>query len=121
MRYRLRGNAGEPDDKLVGDVGWHIGDLTATSQLSIEAVAKAVGMSCRSMQRGLEQHGTTYSHLVDQVRCEIAKSLLDSDHKTIAEIAERLGYRDPSSFSRAFTRWAGTSPRVYRARHRSLT
>ena len=44
--------------------------------------------------------------------------LLNSDH-SVATIAFRLGYQDPSNFGRAFRGWFGTSPGRYRARERA--
>jgi AraC-like DNA-binding protein len=39
---------------------------------------------------------------------------LQANSRSIAQIAVRLGYSDPSHFSRAFRRWEGISPRSYR-------
>jgi AraC-like DNA-binding protein len=39
-----------------------------------------------------------------------------ANRMSVAEVAERLGYAEPASFSHAFKRWKGTPPHVYRAR-----
>jgi AraC-like DNA-binding protein len=82
---------------------------------TLPSVAARLATSVRSIQRYLEGHALTYSELVDEVRFEIARTLLESTDLDIAEIGATLGYRDPSSFSRAFMRWANMSPREYRA------
>ena len=81
---------------------------------SIELAAEASGISTRTLQRYLRSMGTSYSGLIDQVRFNTAISLLDDSSITITEIADHLGYTNVSHFSRAFTRIAGMSPRVYR-------
>ena len=83
---------------------------------TVEQGAGCVGVSVRTLQRRLHHHGLTYSELVEHVRHEEACRLLQEHGRGIAEIAVRLGYSDPSHFSRAFRRWEGISPRVYRLR-----
>ena len=85
-----------------------------TEQPSIIEVARQLHVSVRTLQRHLSNWGIDYSFLLDAVRFEIAKSLLLDPTLQIAEIGRRLGYRDPSSFSRAFLRWSGSSPRSWR-------
>ena len=86
-----------------------------TGDATLPSVAMRLAISARSLQRHLESNNLTYSDLVDEVRYEIARSLLASTDLDIAEIGATLGYRDPSSFSRAFMRWANMSPREYRS------
>lgn len=88
--------------------------IRQSAQPSIEVVAEAAGMSTRTLQRYLNSRATSYSHLVDQVRFNLAASILKDDSATISEIAYDLGYSNVAHFSRAFSRIAGMSPRVYR-------
>lgn len=88
--------------------------LAGTGHPSIERVAECLGTSTRSLQRDLQLKGVTYSDLVDSVRYELAQSLLRNTTCRISEVSAMLGYTDPSSFSRAFMRWSGVSPRGYR-------
>lgn len=83
----------------------------------VEAAAQ-LGTSVRSLQRWLKRDSLSYSDLLDRAYQELAKTLLTQGQLGIAEIGRRLGYRDPSSFSRAFLRWTGMSPRQYRAKAR---
>jgi AraC-like DNA-binding protein len=82
---------------------------------TLPAVASRLQLSRRSLQRRLELLNITHSKLVDEVREEMARSLLAGTALGIAKVGATLGYRDPSSFSRAFMRWVHMSPRDYRA------
>jgi AraC-like DNA-binding protein len=56
----------------------------------------------------------SYSHLVEQVRFNLAISWLQDPSLKIADIAAELGYNDPANFTRAFKRWTGVSPLRFR-------
>ena len=83
---------------------------------TIDNTARRVGMPVRTLQRRLKESGLSYSELVEQTRYELACRLLDMPGAKMAAVAKALGYNDPSSFSRAFRRWTGMSPRAYRSR-----
>jgi AraC-like DNA-binding protein len=93
-------------------------ELMNSGESTIVSAAAYLGTSPRSLQRQLELLQITYSEIVDEVRHELARELLASTDLGIAKIGASLGYRDPSSFSRAFMRWSGTSPRDYRDAYR---
>lgn len=85
---------------------------------AIDEAADMAGVSARTLQRRLGQAGISYSGLLQQVRYERAASCLRESDVTILEVALRVGYEDPSHFSRAFRRVAGVSPKQYRLQHR---
>ena len=58
--------------------------------------------------------GTSYRELADEVRCRLAIEALRSRELTVAQVGERLGYRDTANFRRAFKRWTGRVPADYR-------
>jgi AraC-like DNA-binding protein len=70
-------------------------------------------MSLRSLQRRLQEEGTTYRETLNGTRQEIARTYLEERRASVTEIAFRLGFSDSNSFSRAFRRWTGQSPRAY--------
>jgi AraC-like DNA-binding protein len=70
----------------------------------MRAVAKRIGHSTRSLQRHLAAHGTTFRHLLDEVRRERLLEL-EREGLAIEAIAERLGYRDVAALRRAQRRW----------------
>lgn len=82
----------------------------------IDWIAAKLGMTRRTMQRRLDEQGTTFSVLLDGMLKDRATFLVASGMHPITEIALRLGYADPAHFSRAFKRWTGVSPRAYRHR-----
>ncbi|MEM9072373.1 MAG: helix-turn-helix domain-containing protein, partial [Myxococcota bacterium] len=77
-------------------------------------VAKRLAMSERSLRRTLREEGTTFREVVDEVRHGRALSLLRAPQMSVAQVAYLLGFSDVSTFSRAFKRWTGTSPRAFR-------
>lgn len=89
-------------------------ELIKSGDSTIASAAAYLGTSPRSLQRQVEALKLTYSEVVDEVRYELARELLAGRNLEIAKIGATLGYRDPSSFSRAFMRWSGTCPRDYR-------
>jgi AraC-like DNA-binding protein len=71
-------------------------------------------MSTRTLQRQLEQEGTRFTELLDEVRCDRARELLTDPSVTLADVAFRLGFADLATFSRAFKRWTGKPPGQWR-------
>lgn len=81
-----------------------------------ESIAGSLHMSLRSLQRRLSDEGTSYKSLLEETRRELAVHYMDQSHRSINEITYLLGFSEPSNFSRAFRRWTGESPSVYRSR-----
>ncbi|MDX5297512.1 MAG: helix-turn-helix transcriptional regulator, partial [Gammaproteobacteria bacterium] len=77
-------------------------------------MARTLHMSERSLRRQLELDGTGWRRLVDEVLQEMACDLLHTSPLSVQQVAEQLGYAEPSSFSHAFKRWTGVSPEQYR-------
>lgn len=76
----------------------------------IDAVASALHMSTRTLQRRLDDEGTQFSEVLDATREEIARAAISDAAMSLAEIAHRLGFADLATFSRAFKRWTGKPP-----------
>jgi len=83
---------------------------------SLPEVARRLRVSSRTLVRKLGTRGASYRRLRDGHRRRRAGALLADTSLTVAEIAERLGYDEPTNFARACRRWFGVSPRAYRAR-----
>lgn len=81
---------------------------------TIERVAEALRISERSVQRYLQDEGTTFAAALDDVRKRHAETALRDRTKSIAEVSSALGFADQSAFHRAFVRWTGTTPGAYR-------
>jgi AraC-like DNA-binding protein len=84
------------------------------SERALPAVAKELHMSARTLKRKLAERGVTFSALRDDVLRQRALLLLDNRELSIGEVADRLGYRELPSFTRAFKKWTGKSPQAYR-------
>lgn len=83
--------------------------------VSGDDAARHLHLHRRTLNRRLKEAGTTFRRVLDQVRFELAREMLSDTSLPIAEIAIRLGYRMPSTFTRAFRRWSGGSPALWRA------
>jgi AraC-like DNA-binding protein len=79
----------------------------------LSAACRALGMSPRSLQRLLEERGTTFRRFRDEMRAALAQNYLGGP-LPLKQIAERLGFGDVNAFSRAFRRWTGTRPSSFR-------
>ena len=75
-----------------------IAALCQHGRLDIAEVAVDFGMSLRSFQRKLAEHGVVYADLRNHVRMEIAKSLLANTHLSLPIIAEQIGYSELGAF-----------------------
>lgn len=64
------------------------------------------------------QVGTSLARYVEAQRLELAARLLEMTPEPVADIAGRVGFRDPLYFSRRFRTLRGVSPSEHRARHR---
>lgn len=85
---------------------------------SQQATALALGMSGRSLQRDLAKSGLSFTQLREEVVEHCAATLLRDDTYTIEQIALKLGYAEPRSFSRFWRRLKGETPARSRARLR---
>ena len=88
------------------------GTTTATS------VARILGMSTRTLTRRLAEEGTSFGSILDQLRADLAVRYIQDLKVPIAEIAWRLGYKEPSAFTVAFKRWIGRPPAAIRREQR---
>ena len=79
-------------------------------------IARHLGMSARTLQRRLASGGQTYQSLVENAQRELASRLLRTTDHSIAEVAFLTGFTEQSTFSRAFKRWSGQTPRDHRLR-----
>jgi AraC-like DNA-binding protein len=83
---------------------------------TLAEAAPALGLSPRSLQRRLRESGTTFEEERDGLRREIAEALLAQAHVSLGQVAQRVGFAEPASFTRAFVRWTGSTPSHARRR-----
>lgn len=89
--------------------------LLHTGEATEERLAHLFAMHRRTVNRRLQAQGTTFRKLVDEVRYDVARHLLESSELPVIDIAGMLNYADASAFTRAFRRWSGTTPAQWRA------
>jgi AraC-like DNA-binding protein len=81
---------------------------------SSDKVAEALRIRPRRLREQLEAEGSSVKRLLEDLRCELARQLLEESRLPIAEIAATLHYSAPGAFSRAFKGWTGKTPREWR-------
>ena len=91
--------------------------LLLAGKSSSDEAAQLLSMHRRTLNRHLQAQGTSFQKVLDEVRFESARQLLDATRIPLDEIATSLGYSEASAFSRAFRRWSGAPP----SRHRCPT
>ena len=92
----------------------HVIMLNPGDHNTVNAVARRLHMSSRTLQRRLLQEGLTFRTILDRARSEVARECLRETSASITRISEKLGYADRASFDTAFARWTGRSPRKFR-------
>jgi AraC-like DNA-binding protein len=85
--------------------------------LTIEAMARKLVLSKRTLQRCLEEERTSYQQVATETREALARHYLEKIALPAAEVAFLLGFDEPNSFYRAFRQWTGRTPDSIRSDH----
>ena len=91
--------------------------LVHAGEATEERLAHVFAMHRRTINRRLRAQGPTFRQLVDEVRFEVARHLLETTDLSVVHIAGTLSYADASAFTRAFRRWSKTTPAQWRQHH----
>ncbi|MBR1175023.1 AraC family transcriptional regulator ligand-binding domain-containing protein [Bradyrhizobium sp. KB893862 SZCCT0404] len=92
-----------------------IAQLLPHGKANAAEVARRLGMSRRTLSRALSSEGAGFLDILEAFRNALARRYLMEEELPISEIAWLLGYSEVSSFTHAFVRWAGVTPRAYRS------
>ncbi|HBO6052662.1 AraC family transcriptional regulator [Pseudomonas aeruginosa] len=84
----------------------------------LEQIAERLALPAWTLNRQLKDEGQTFTGLVEAVRRELARYYLERSNMSVSRLSELLRYTETSSFTHAFSRWFGESPRSWRSRHR---
>lgn len=95
----------------------HLSDRSLSASLA----ASLMDTSLSTLKRRLSASGTTYRAVVDEVRFEKAKELLENNSARIIDVAAAVGFDDPSYFSKMFRRVGGISPSGLRKNMRQMS
>lgn len=104
-----------PRDSLIDQVRNVIAEEFRGGEASLERVADRLGLTPRTLQRKLQEVGTSYNDVLDQLRRQLAMRYLREPRMAICEVAYLLGFSESSSFHRAFKRWTGLTPKDFRS------
>ena len=110
MKYLVEIKKGD----LVQQIQSVIIENLPSGKVTDNLIAKELNLSERSLQRKLHEKGTSFRHVLDEVRKMAAIQYIKNPVNTMSDIAFLLGFSEQSAFSRAFKKWTGTSPVKYR-------
>jgi AraC-like DNA-binding protein len=86
----------------------------SSGNCSKQRVANEMAMSPSALQQKLAERNSSFQDLLNRVRQSLALAYMEQARVSITEMSFLLGFADTSSFTRAFRRWTGKSPRDYR-------
>ena len=91
----------------------HIGEEMPT----LNDVASRLYLSPQTLRRRLATEGKSYQTVKDNLRRDAAIHLLLRPELTLEEVAQQVGFSETSTFHRAFKKWTGVTPGLYRQLH----
>lgn len=100
----------EDSTKLTAKIEQMILPHLHTGDISMDQIAEQLGQSRQTLYRKLKAEGENFENLLDELRHKMALHYLSGKKVSVNETAYLVGFSDPSSFSRAFKRWTGTTP-----------
>jgi AraC-like DNA-binding protein len=86
------------------------------SSTNMDTIAQQLHVTTRTLRRKLNDEGTSFQALKDNVRRDTAIHLLSQPNIPISDISRQLGFSEPAVFTRAFKLWTGVSPKIYRTK-----
>ena len=119
VRRRLENALGDRDRSSAGAMSTRVRRLLVErlgqTVLTLDAVATALAVSRRTLTRRLAEEGASFRQILDEVRRDFARALLQDRSLSIGDIAFFLQYSEPAAFHRSFRRWTGQTPSAFRA------
>jgi AraC-like DNA-binding protein len=119
LQRAFEGYARERLDRTGAGLRRRVADLATeelrAGRLTMLSVAGRMGASSATLRRRLEDEGTTFREIVDEVKRELAEQYLLDRRRSISEIGFALGFSNVGAFHRAFRRWKSISPSQYRS------
>jgi AraC-like DNA-binding protein len=94
-----------------------LADRLANGAPTLGEIARQFGMSERTLARHLEEEGTNFKALLEDLRRRLALRYVGSSELPFSEVACLLGFSQAAAFHRAFRRWTGRTPLDYRRAH----
>ncbi len=113
----LRQQHGEED--FAESVRRHIQQTLTGRRPAIADIARALHISSRTLQRRLQDAGSSFQRVLEEARHQLARRYLNNSVLELNEAAYLLGYEDANSFVRAFRTWEGIPPARWREQQRA--
>jgi AraC-like DNA-binding protein len=107
------------DDSFVERVRGAVRQKLTGRRPTIEDIAHALHISSRTLQRRLQQAGSSFQRVLEEARHQLARTYLNNSALELNEAAYLLGYEDANSFVRAFRTWEGVPPARWREQQRA--
>lgn len=86
------------------------------ASLSVDEIARVLGVHPRTLQRRLAAEGTSFATILDDVRRDTAHRYITATSLPFAQVAALVGFSEQSTLTHAVRRWHGVSPRQLRVR-----
>jgi AraC-like DNA-binding protein len=107
------------DENFVERVRIAIQQKLTGQRPTIEDIADALHVSPRTLQRRLQDEGSSFQRVLEDARHQLARHYLNHSVLELNEAAYLLGYNDANSFVRAFRTWEGVPPARWREQRRA--
>jgi AraC-like DNA-binding protein len=104
------------DNSIIARVRRAVMDRLTSGKPSAQEVARALAVAPRTLQRKLQEEGTTFQEVSDEVRKELALQYVESGEYDLSVVTYLTGFASPSAFSRAYKAWTGRTPSEDRGR-----
>ncbi|GAB5460112.1 AraC family transcriptional regulator [Hoeflea alexandrii] len=101
----------------VAAIRLHVAENLEHNTPTLASEAERLGMSSRTLQRRLNEAGTSMQAIIDDCRREMATRLLLETKLTLSSIGYKLGFSAPAAFTRSAIRWYGMTPSEFRQKN----
>ena len=103
----------ESDRSLVSKIRAMIKEDVGGDFPEFNTIAQVHNLTTATLRRRLRAEGSSYQQLKDDIRRDTAIHHLSRGTLSMEQVAECVGFSEPTSFFRAFKRWTGVTPRAY--------
>jgi len=107
------------EDSFIELVRQAIQDRLTGQRPSIDAISQVLHVSPRTLQRRLQESGSSFQRLLDEARHQMARYYLSNSALELNEAIYLLGFEDPNSFGRAFRAWEEMPPSDWKETHQT--
>jgi AraC-like DNA-binding protein len=107
------------DENFIERVRLAIQQKLAGRRPNVEEIADTLHISSRTLQRRLQDEGSSFQRALEEARRQLARHYLNNSVLELNEAAYLLGYEDSNSFVRAFRTWEGVPPSRWREQQRA--